>query len=169
MVEFALIFPIALTVLFGAIAGSYLFFQSEAVTNGARGGVRWATINSSSLYTITTVGGPFCEAISTHTIVDEVHTAANILALNTGRLCTPALVVGYSTTQLRQPIDNNKAYIVVDAAPSLASPDCITVTVVYAAPTLGKPFPPSITLAGHSGAPVGANASTTCPAGFTPP
>ena len=46
MVEFALIFPIALIVLFGAIAGSYLFFQSEAVNNGARGGSRWATIKS---------------------------------------------------------------------------------------------------------------------------
>jgi hypothetical protein len=169
MVEFALIFPIALTVLFGAIAGSYLFFQSEAVTNGARGGARWATIKSGSLYTLQSAGGPSCEAVSSDTIVDEVHKAANILALNTGRLCTPAIVGGYSTTQLRQPIDSSKAYIVVDAAPTLAIPQCITVTVVYAAPTLGKPFPQSITLAGHSGAPVGASASTTCPAGFTPP
>ena len=175
MVEFALIFPIALIVLFGAIAGSYLFFQSEAVNNGARGGARWATIKSESsagyLYTTTGGGAPYCENnLSSTTIVTEVHKAANIVPLNLGRLCTPSVGGGlYSTTQLRQPIDNSKAYIVVDAAPTLALPSCITVSVVYVAPTLGKPFPPAITVEGHSGAPVGGTVSAACPPAFTPP
>jgi hypothetical protein len=169
MVEFALIFPIAVIVLFGAITGSYLFFQSEAVNNGARGGSRWATIKSENSpgYLFTNIGaGVSCESnVNSTTVVTEVRKAANIVPLNTGRLCN----TGGSTTELRQPIDNTKAYIVLDALPSLAAPQCITVSVVYAAPSLGPPFPKSITLEGHSGAPVGANGSTTCPGAFTPP
>ena len=176
MVEFALIFPLALFVLYGAVAGSYLFFQSEAVTNAARGGSRWASIKASNntgyLYTAD-VGGRSCEKASLVTppdsIVDEIHKASNILPLNMGRLCTPVVGAGFSTTQLRQPIDSTKAYIVVDAAPSLATPKCITISVVYDAPTLPGPFPAVFTLEGNSGAPVSGSGSASCPAPFTPP
>jgi Flp pilus assembly protein TadG len=175
MVEFALVSPIALLVLFGSIAGSYLFFQSEAVNNGARGGARWATIQAgispaTYLYTNTGANKPFCESSAlTTTIVTEVRKAAPILPLNGGRLCTPAVGAAFSTTELRQPIDNSKAYIVLDALPTLSSPNCITISVVYVAPSLGKPLPATITIEGHSGAPVAPNGSANCPPAFTPP
>jgi Flp pilus assembly protein TadG len=154
MVEFAIVFPVALIVIIGTIAGSFLFFQSEAVTNGARCGARWATIET-SLYVAS--GPNFCESGNPDTIINAVKKSANILNVNTTALCT----VGGSTTELQQTNDPTKANIVVDAIPSLASPTCITVTVTYKANPLSLPFRTQITLRGYSSAPVPSSSSST--------
>jgi hypothetical protein len=155
MVEFTIVFPVALLVILGTIAGSFLFFQSEAVTNGARGGARWATIETS----LHVASGPnYCESGSPDTIVNAVKKSANILSINSAPLCT----VGGSTTELQQtPNDPNRANIVVDASPSLAAPTCVTVTVTYKANPLALPFMKQITLRGYSSSPVAASSSST--------
>jgi Flp pilus assembly protein TadG len=165
MVEFAIILPLVLLFLLGVIAGSFLFFQNDAVGNGARAGARMATIEN-NLYKGT---GPICEEGIPGSILNAVKAAANILPLNAGPLCAPPAGGGYSTTRLQQTsIDKTKAYVIVDATPSLASPACVTVTVIYTPPKLPGPFAANITMVGHSGAPVGAGASASCPPAATP-
>jgi Flp pilus assembly protein TadG len=155
MVEFAIVFPVALLVILGIIVGSFLFFQSEAVTNGARGGSRWATVES-SLYVAS--GGNFCESGNPDTIVNAVKKSANVVPVNTAQLCT----VGGSTTELVQtPNDPSKANIVVDATPSLAAPTCVTITVTYVASPLSVPFLKKVTLRGYSSSPIAASSSST--------
>lgn len=166
MVEFALVLPLVLLFLLGVIAGSYLFFQNDAVGNGSRGGSRMATIES-NLYSGVSPA-PICEEGKPDTILNAVKNSANILPLNTGALCAPVVSGVTSTTRLQQTsIDKTKAYIIVDAAPSLDKPACVTVTVIYNAPSLPGPFR-NITMVGHSGTPVGPGKSAACPAAATP-
>jgi Flp pilus assembly protein TadG len=158
-VEFALVLPLVLIFLSGVIAGSYLFFQNNAVGNGSRAGSRMATIES-NLYKGT---GPYCEEGKPDTIVNAVKGAANILPLNSGALCATS-----PTRLVQNSIDMTKAYIIVDAAPNLGSPACVTVTVIYNAPSLPGPFATNITMVSHSGAPVGTGPTATCPPGADP-
>lgn len=161
MVEFALVLPLILLFLMGVIAGSYLFFQSDAVGNGSRGGSRMATLES-NLYSGVSPA-PICEEGKPDTILNAVKRSANILPLNAGALCAT------SSTRLQQTsIDQTKAYVIVDALPSLASPECVTVTVIYKAPSLPGPFPKNVTMVGHSGAPVGVTSGTPCPPAASP-
>jgi hypothetical protein len=46
MVEFALVFPMVITLCLGLISGSWLFWQGSALSDGAKGGVRAASIMS---------------------------------------------------------------------------------------------------------------------------
>ena len=48
MLEFALILPIFLAILFGVINYSILLFDQAVITNAAREGARWASINTTS-------------------------------------------------------------------------------------------------------------------------
>lgn len=171
MVEFAIILPVALLVILGIIVGSFLFFQSEAVTNGARGGARWATIES-NLWAVS--GSTHCESGQPDWIANAVQKSANILPVNTAHLCAN----GASTTELVQtPTDPSKANIVVDATPSLAAPTCVTVSVTYKTTPLAIPFVSTITLRGYSSSPIPASSSSTtttstgisCPAPGSPP
>ncbi|MEA2684490.1 MAG: hypothetical protein QOK05_2818 [Chloroflexota bacterium] len=156
-VEFTLVFPMVILLVVGMIAGSFMFFQSSGLTNGARAASRWATVESSL-----NSGAGLCESGSPNTIVSEVTKAANIVQVNQGKLCAKN---GNSTTELVQPTYiPNKANIVVDAFPDLTNPECITVNITYTAPPLAPPFPP-ILMQAHSSTPTTrATAATTCPA-----
>jgi Flp pilus assembly protein TadG len=170
MVEFAFVFPIAILIILAILVGAWVFFQSEAVNNGARGGARMAGVEgnlySSSTSTYT------CEAGKPDTIVNAVKKSLNIVPLNMAPLCA------YSTTELQQyPVDPTKANIVVDAWPSLIAPQCVTVTVTYKSKPMAVPLPSTLTLQGHSSIPVGAatvsgssstTTSITCPAPSLP-
>ena len=48
MMEFALILPVFLLILFGIINYSFLLFNQVVITNAAREGARWASINTTS-------------------------------------------------------------------------------------------------------------------------
>jgi hypothetical protein len=170
-VEFAVVAIIAILTLTGIIAGSFMYFQNEAVTNGARGGARWATVES-NLYSSSS-GTLTCEGGSPDSIVNQVKKATNVLPVNTAPLCA------ISNTELQQnPIDWSKANIVVDAYPNLSAPTCVTVTVTYKAQPLAIPVPGPITMQAHSSQPfitfsssstsTSASASQSCPAAHSP-
>jgi Flp pilus assembly protein TadG len=163
-VEFALVFPLVLVFIVGTISGAYLYFQNEAMTNGARAASRWATIEGSLNVTST-----HCESGSPDSIVGQVQKNAKFLPVNPGKLCAKVISAGppavYSTTELVQvPYVASQANIVVDASPNLTNPECITVNITYTPPTLPGPFP-TIVMQAHSSAPtLAATTSSTCPA-----
>ncbi|MGH7749628.1 MAG: TadE/TadG family type IV pilus assembly protein, partial [Candidatus Dormibacteria bacterium] len=138
LVEFALVCPLALLTVLGILSGSWLFFQNEAVSDGARGGARAATVES-SLYTETPTGsGIFCESAKPTTIAYAVSRAAPQLPVDQAVLCTS----GGSTTHLADTAGApaGKASVSVDASPSLQAPTSVTVTVTYSARGLAPPL-----------------------------
>lgn len=157
-------FPLALAFIVGTMCGAYLYFQNEAMNNGARAASRWATIEGSL-----NVGATHCESGSPDSIVGQVQkNAKTFLPINPGQLCAKVVSAGppvvYSTTELVQlPYVANQANIVVDASPSLTSPECITVNLTYTSPAFG-PFP-AIVMQAHSSAPtLSATTASNCPA-----
>jgi hypothetical protein len=160
MVEFTVVAALAVLTLTGIIAGSFLYFQNESVTNGARAGSRYATLES-SLYSSSS-GTLTCEGGAPDSIVNQVRKAINIVPVNAAPLCA------VSATQLQQyPVDNNKANIVVDALPSLSAPACVTVTVTYKAQPVAVPFTSPITLSAFSSMPFLLTSSSSTSSGTT--
>ncbi|HZS15529.1 MAG TPA: TadE family protein [Candidatus Dormibacteraeota bacterium] len=170
LVEFALVGTVAVFVLTGIIAGALLYFQNEAVGNGARSGSRYAAVES-TLYSSSS-GTVTCEGGSPDSIVDQVGKAMTTVPVNKAPLCA------VSSTELQQtPVDPGKANIVVDALPSLAAPSCVTVTVTYRSQPIAVPMVGPITLEGFSSMPflnTATSSSSTsssasgCPAPHTP-
>ncbi|HEX3605419.1 MAG TPA: TadE/TadG family type IV pilus assembly protein [Candidatus Dormibacteraeota bacterium] len=149
LVEFAIVCPIALVVVLGILSGSWLFFQNEAVADGARGGSRAAAI-ATSLYQQTGGTGPFCESGSPGTVAAAVQRAAPQLPVNQGTLCAPT----GNTTHLQQTAAAGKASVTVDATPSLAAPTAVTVTVAYSAQGLAPPLTRTFTFTFASTQPI---------------
>src|ERR1700676_4898677 len=94
MVEFALVFPIAIVLCLGIISGSYLFFQSSTLSDGARAGARMATLET-SLQDTSPTGCVLClsgsgESTAATTIEAAVAKAAPQLVINSNRLCNDA-------------------------------------------------------------------------------
>jgi Flp pilus assembly protein TadG len=154
LVEFALVCPIALTLVLGILSGSWLFFQHEAVSDGARSGARAAAIATS--LTDPRTGQP-CESGSPIRIAAAVSRAAPQLPVNPGLLCA----VGGSTTHLQQAPVTGTASITVDAVPSasapgnsLLTPKEVTVTVTYAAQGLAPPLTRTFTFSSSSLQPI---------------
>lgn len=159
---------VTVLVLSGIIAGALLYFQNEAVSNAARSGARFAgvetTLYSSSSGTLT------CEGGAPDSIVDQVGKGITIVPVNKAPLCA------VSATELQQtPVDPDKANIVVDALPSLASPSCVTVSVYYRSQPIAVPMVGPILLGGVSSMPFLSNGTSTstsssvsCPATHTP-
>jgi hypothetical protein len=152
LVEFAIVCPIALTVVFGILSGCWLFFQNEAVSDGARGGARTASI-ASSLYAETPVGsGTFCESGNPGTVAAAVARAAPQLPVDAALLCAPA---GNRThLQNLSGTPSGRASVTVDATPSLAAPTAVTVTVSYGAQGLAPPLTRTFTFTAASVQPV---------------
>jgi Flp pilus assembly protein TadG len=50
VIEFALVLPILLLILFGIINFGVLLYNQSVITNAAREGARWAAIHSSAIY-----------------------------------------------------------------------------------------------------------------------
>jgi Flp pilus assembly protein TadG len=152
LVEFAIVCPIALVVVFGILSGCWLFFQSEAVSDGARGGARSAAI-ATSLNAETPVGsGTFCESRAPGTIAAAVAWAAPQLAVDPALLCAPA----GNRTHLENlgGTPAGTASITVDATPSLAAPTAVTVTVSYGAKGLAPPLTRTFTFTAASVQPI---------------
>jgi len=152
LVEFAIVCPIAIVAILGILSGSWLFFQNEAVTDGARGGARAAAI-ATSLYRETPSGsGVFCESGAPHTIAAGVSASAPQLPVDSALLCAPT----GSTTHLQDTSGTpaGKAAITVDATPSLAAPTSVTVTVTYSAKGLAPPLTRTFTFTSASAQPV---------------
>ncbi len=151
LVEFAIVCPIALVVVFGILSGSWLFFQNEAVSDGARGGARAASV-ASSLYKQDLLNPlKFCESGAPGTIAAAVSHAAPQLSVNPALLCTTG-----STTHLQDlgVPPAGTATVTVDATPSLAAPTAVTVTVSYGAKGLAPPLTRTFTFTASSVQPI---------------
>ena len=68
-VEFALLVPVLLLILFGIINFGVLMYNQAVITNAAREGARWAAIHTSSTYGVT------CNNAYSLTPVDPCQTA----------------------------------------------------------------------------------------------
>lgn len=80
LVEFALVLPVFLLMLFGLIDGARYVFASNALSNAAREGARKASVEASWIAKANTscgtIGGPVCPADAA-TLKTHVTTAAN--------------------------------------------------------------------------------------------
>jgi len=80
LVEFALVLPVFLLMLFGLIDGARYVFVSNALSNAAREGARKASVEASWIQKANTscgtIGGPVCPADAA-TLKSHVLTAAN--------------------------------------------------------------------------------------------
>lgn len=80
LVEFALVLPVFLLLLFGLIDGARYVFVTNAVSNAAREGARRASVEASWIGKANTscgqVGGPVCPADAT-ALLNDVRAAAN--------------------------------------------------------------------------------------------
>ena len=80
LVEFALVLPVFLLMLFGLIDGARYVFVSNALSNAAREGARKASVEASWIQKANTscgtIGGPVCPADAA-TLKAHVLTAAN--------------------------------------------------------------------------------------------
>ena len=139
MVEFALVAPIAIALLTATLSAAWLFFQSSALADGARGGARMSSIQTS--LATKNAFGVLCESAAPQSIAAAVAHDAVQLSVNPSQLCAAP----GSTTRLIQPNDPNRVNIQVDALPDLANPKTVTVTLTFnahgIAPPLGINYP----------------------------
>jgi hypothetical protein len=165
MVEFALVFPIAMVLCMGIIAGAYLFFQSSAVSDGARGGARMASIET-SLQDASAAGGGKCasgsgESLLPMPIGSSVSLAAPQLRINPNQLCKNNAFVAspahpYELTQASA--GGGFANIIVDVTydttknPVVLS--AVTVTVSDTVSGLSFPLASTFPMSGQSTDPV---------------
>jgi Flp pilus assembly protein TadG len=164
MVEFAMVFPIATMLCLGIIAGSYLFFQSSTISDGARAGARMASIET-SLQDTSASGGGQCssrsgESTIPETIEDAVAKASPQLSINPNRLCRDATYTGTPTHpyQLVQAaaggVGNITVQVTYDTTQLPAALTAVTVTVTFGAKGIAWPLQALYPLSGHSTAPV---------------
>ena len=125
LVEFALVIPIALVLLFGIIAICFLGFQNSSLHNGASAGSREASIETSL---VTQTGGQYCESDQPTSIEQAVSRAAVLLPVNMAPLCANS----QNATQLTQtPNVANKVNITVTCVGGCATPTGVEVSVSY--------------------------------------
>jgi TadE-like protein len=165
MVEFALVFPMAMVLCMGIIAGAYLFFQSSAVSDGARGGARMASIET-SLQDATATGGGKCSSGSGESLLpmpigSAVSLAAPQLRINPNQLCKNTAFVAtpahpYELTQASA--GGGYANIIVDVTyDTTQNPvalTAVTVTVSDAVSGLSFPLASTFPMSGQSTDPV---------------
>ena len=125
LVEFALVIPIALVLLFGIIAICFLGFQNSSLHNGASAGSREASIQTSL---VTPTGGQYCESGQPTSIEQAVSRAAVGIPVNAAPLCAAS----QSATQLTQtPNVADKVNITVTCVGGCATPSSVKVSVSY--------------------------------------
>ncbi len=147
LVEFAIAAPVTLLIIFGLIAGSLLFYNNVALTDGASAGARMATIESP----LVQVGGTgFCETGVPETIARAVAAGAPDLAVNRAPLCASSA----TSTRLTQPPASGEVDITVTASPDVSAPTSVTVMLTFTERSLAPPFTGSVTMRASSTDPV---------------
>ncbi|MEO8898071.1 MAG: TadE family protein [Candidatus Dormibacter sp.] len=165
MVEFALVFPIAMTLCMGIIAGAYLFFQSSALSDGARGGARMASIETALQDASGTGGGKcasgFGESLLPMPIGSAVSLAAPQLKVNPNQLCKNTAFVGtpahpYELTQASAGTGfaNITVDVTYDTTQNPVALTAVTVTVSDQISGLSFPLASTFPMSGQSTDPV---------------
>lgn len=122
LVEFAIVVPVALVLIFGLIGVSYMAFQSSALSDGASAGARMASIETSL---VQANGGQYCESGSPESVETAVQDATPLLTVNMEPLCAASA----TATELTQSSDpTGDVNITVTCGGSCADP---TTTQVY--------------------------------------
>jgi hypothetical protein len=137
-VEAALALGIALALIGGVMAGALLLFQYEAVTNGARAGVRAAIVETSLLQS-----GPngLCESGTPESAVQAVTVGAATVPVNQSPLCQSPSNPNELVQAAGAP---GQASITVTGSPDLSSAPGTVITVTVTLPvTVPPPLPPS--------------------------
>lgn len=154
-VEFSLVIGIALPVLVGLIAGSWLLFQRSALHDGSTAGARMASMQTS----LSSGTGPYCESGVPISIAQAVAQASPQLSVNMAPLCSTA--GGGPLTQTNDPTKVNIT-VTESTYPPNALTGTITVTLTYTAEGLGQPLRKAFAMTSSSTVPVrGPGASTT--------
>jgi len=141
LVEFALVAPVVLMLLFGIISGCFLAYQNSALHNGATAGARAASIESPL------ENSSYCETGSPSSIIAAVAKAAPLLDVNPAPLCDPS-GNGSSSTLTQTPQVNGDVNIVVSCFDATDSPEAcgsssvanVGVSLVYTTNGLAEPF-----------------------------
>ena len=156
-VEFSLVIGIALPVLVGLIAGSWLLFQRSALHDGSTAGARMASMQTS--LSSGTSPGPYCESTVPISIEQAVALASPQLNVNMSKLCSAG--GGGPLTQTNDPTKVNIT-VTESTYPPSALTGTITVTLTYTAEGLGQPLRQAFAMTSSSTVPVrGPGASTT--------
>ncbi len=143
MIEFALVFPIFLMLVFGLFNGTWMYFQQESVVNGARSAAREAAILN-PLFEAGTASGcssKYGEPSSAQASpATPIETAAQqgsaLVTINSSTLCATS---GTATSMTSSATQSGTATLTVTASPTLDSANTVTVTVTYVAHPLA-PF-----------------------------
>jgi hypothetical protein len=131
LVEFALVAPVVFILIFGLIAGCFLAYQNSAMHNGATAGSRMASIETSL---VTPGANGSCESGLPVPIETAVAQASPLLQVNTAPLC------GTGTTLTQGPPVNGDVNIIVNCAPSCASPTTVSVSLALSTQGLVAPI-----------------------------
>jgi Flp pilus assembly protein TadG len=125
LVEFALVVPIALVLLFGIIAICFLGFQNSSLHNGASAGAREASIQTSL---VKPTGSQYCESGQPAPIEQAVTRAAVGIPVNPAPLCAATA----NATQLTQiPNVADKVNITVTCIGGCATPSSVEASLSY--------------------------------------
>jgi Flp pilus assembly protein TadG len=139
LVEFALVFPVAILLICGIIGGCYLAYQNSALHDGATAGARMASIET-NLAILQNTGpntGSYCESDAPVAIEKTVSQAVPLLTVNPAQLCAPSA----TATQLTQsPQVNGDVNITVICGGSCASPTSTAVDLAFGASGIVAPF-----------------------------
>lgn len=147
LVEFAIAAPVTLLVIFGLIAGSLLFYNNVALTDGASAGARMATIESPL---VEVSGTEYCESGVPETIARAIAAGALNLTVDRAPLCASSA----TATRLTQTPASGEVNITVTASPDVSAPTSVTVTLTFTERGLAPPFTGSVTMRASSTDPV---------------
>ena len=139
LVEFALVFPIAMLLICGIIAGCYLAYQNSALHDGATAGARMASIET-NLATLQNTGpniGSYCESDAPVAIEKTVAQAVPLLTVNPAQLCAPSAT---ATQMTQSPQVNGDINITVVCGGTCAAPTSTAVDLSYGASGIVAPM-----------------------------
>jgi Flp pilus assembly protein TadG len=133
LVEFALVAPVVLLLLFGLISGCFLVYQNSALHSGATAGARAASIESPLENSSPTP----CEYSSPSLIIAAVQQASPLLAVNPAPLCANG-----SNTMLVQTPVNGDVNIQITCTPNCGATQIslVGLKLTYSTTGLVAPF-----------------------------
>jgi len=135
LVEFAIVFPIAILLILGIIGGCFIAYQNSALHNGATAGARMASIETKLAVQD---GAQYCESGSPLPIEKAVAEAAPMLTVNPNPLCSTS---AGATTLTQSPAIPGDVNITVSCSPTCAAPTTSTgVALVFASKGIVAPF-----------------------------
>lgn len=143
LLEFALVFPLFLALIFGISTFGYLYYQAIAINNAAQAGARAATLETN--FTTLDSAGNDCESGSPITIAAAARHAADTIPINPGLLCNSS-----ANADVYTQAPGSGASIVLTITGTPAQPTSLNVVVTLPITPLAPVRSLHGTLSGHS-------------------